>query len=396
MSPTNPSRAEVEGGDEFERAFGRRLPDVLDTDAWVTGPDLGRLYEELERQVTVAANDEERRRADVQSRLIPRLRNHPRAITETGLHSVTPAMVELAHNGLLFSGAVAACDGTSDTHDTLPITITQIGVGLVNYHGPSLTWAHQLFRMDFAGRMDDPDRELEALLSARRGRAGVGVRTDGDISELARRGIQAYAERAILLEKATAHWRMGHGNPTPYELLTGYWASRPAMIDAGLSAMERLVEYGRFLYVPSAPGKRELLTLGYALEPLQYLILWDVRDDLNNIIENGGYERSRVKPRVEAFRDHVGPQVVVGLYRATADAPPQLFYAHRDHVHVAAQIAIADSVLVGHRGFPLLLDTADRICAAEFGGRRLEVAVQQVYAKLDLPYRYLGERETRR
>ena len=102
------------------------------------------------------------------------------------------------------------------------------------------------------------------------------------------------------------------------------------------------------------------------------------------------------KGDADTFRDHVGPQVVVGLYRATADAPPQLFYAHRDHVHVAAQIAIADSVLVGHRGFPLLLDTADRICAAEFGGRRLEVAVQQVYAKLDLPYRYLGERETRR
>ena len=50
------------------------------------------------------------------------------------------------------------------------------------------------------------------------------------------------------------------------------------------------------------------------------------------------------------------------LYRATRLAPAQLFYAHADHAHLAAHIALADSVLQEQRGFPLLIDLADHVC----------------------------------
>ena len=46
------------------------------------------------------------------------------------------------------------------------------------------------------------------------------------------------------------------------------------------------------------------------------------------------------------FRDEVAPHVVVGLYRATRLAPAQLFYAHADHVHLAAAVG-ASRVVTG-------------------------------------------------
>jgi hypothetical protein len=101
-------------------------------------------------------------------------------------------------------------------------------------------------------------------------------------------------------------------------------------------------------------------------------------------------------PKVAAFVQEVGPEIVMGLYRATPHAPAQAFWSHREHVHTAAAIAMADSVLSDHRGFPVLLEVADRMASAAFGGARLRATVQAAYARTDKPFSYLGERDTRR
>jgi hypothetical protein len=98
---------------------------------------------------------------------------------------------------------------------------------------------------------------------------------------------------------------------------------------------------------------------------------------------------------VVKFRDEVAPQVVYGIYRATLLAPPQVFYAHVDHVETAARLAIADSVLLEPRGFPLLIDLADRHCRALYGGGSLEEMAQSAYAAAGAPFRYRSERPTR-
>ncbi len=98
--------------------------------------------------------------------------------------------------------------------------------------------------------------------------------------------------------------------------------------------------------------------------------------------------------RLRQFANEVGSKVVVGVYRASRLAPPQIFYAHIDHAHEAALIALADSTLQEHRGFPMLIDLADRICRATFGGL-LEPSVQQVLVEAREPFRYLPERRTR-
>jgi len=94
--------------------------------------------------------------------------------------------------------------------------------------------------------------------------------------------------------------------------------------------------------------------------------------------------------------EEVGPQIITGLYRASAQAPVRLFYAHRDYACLAALIAMADSVLQEHRGFPMLIDLADLVCRTTFGSNTFNAMIQQAYAEAGTPFRYLGERETRR
>jgi hypothetical protein len=83
------------------------------------------------------------------------------------------------------------------------------------------------------------------------------------------------------------------------------------------------------------------------------------------------------------------------VYRASVLAPPQTFYAHKDHAHVAARIALADSVLLAGRGFPVLIDMADRLCKAPYGGGSLADLANAAYARAGAALRYGSERQNR-
>lgn len=68
-------------------------------------------------------------------------------------------------------------------------------------------------------------------------------------------------------------------------------------------------------------------------------------------------------------------------------------YAHIDHTHEAALIALADSM---HRGFPMLIDLAHTICTEVFGSNSFMASTQLAYTEAGAPFRYLTERQTRR
>lgn len=382
---------------EFEEAFGEPLARTLDLDTWAAGENLAALYARLEAEVSSAVADEDRIRREIRSLVFPRIAQGRRRAPNSGLYQFDVPTLEKAHSGLLFNGGVEACDGTSVVHETLPLSIAQIGVCLVSYHGEQGSWVHRLFRRDLRLRGEDPVQEALEMLERRKDRESIGQESRRDqLSELSRRSIMAYAERAILLEKSTARWRLGHGHPTPYELLTGYWAHYPDMVDAALGLMRRLVlDHQRFVFVPSAPRRRDLLTIGNALNPLEYLILVTIEDDLKRKVERGGY-RGETRRKVQEFALEVGPNVVIGLYRVSEASPPYIFYAHTDHAQMAALIAMADSALQLHRGFPMLIDIADTVCRSTFGADGFMSSVHLAYTETGQPFRYLTERETRR
>ncbi len=338
---------------EFEAAFGEPIAQALDLETWKPGEDLLALYARTAREVEDAVRQEDEIRKRIRDVVFSRLRERTGAPAEAGVYQATMDEIEKVHRGLLFNGGVEACDGTSIPHDTLPLTIVQIGVCLVSYSGDQGSWVQRLYRRDLRVGGTDPVEQTLEVLERRRRRAAFDVNSSRDnLSELAQRGIMTYAERAVLLQRSHALWRMGHGNPAPYELLTG--SGMPELLSRSLDILNQLIlEHKRFVFVPSAPP-RWLLTIGNALNPLEYAVVDHVTRDMEKIAE-GHYRGAwrQFLPRVHEFVAEAGPRVIIGAFKASRIAPPQLFYAHADYVHAAAHIALADSLLQEHRGFPM-------------------------------------------
>jgi hypothetical protein len=283
---------------------------------------------------------------------------------------------------------VESCDGSVAIHDALPLSIVRIGVCLVSYDGKQNRYSQQLFRRDLQLQEGDLIEQLVTMLDRRRARPGLEANDQHDaLSELSRRGILAYAERAVLARESAAIWRMGHGTPMPVELLSG--SGSMELFEAGMRVLRELVEgHRRFLFVQSSPRERDWLTIGQALEPFQFAILDSLEDRLQRIVEAAHYYGPRYRDLAQRFAQEVGARIAVGVYRVSAFAPATLFYAHVEHAAEAALVAMADSALQRHRGFPLLLDLASHFCQEHFGSEALHSVALEAYADAGAPFRY--------
>jgi hypothetical protein len=381
---------------EIEAALGEPFSHTLDVASWDRGLTHAAL-EKLETQIADAVRQEHEIVKTVRKEVFPLIEGGEGAPSCAGVYQATLDDIDTAQRKVLFNVGVAAVDGTVKSHDTLPLTITQIGVSLVSYAGEQGAWTHRVFRRELRAKGPEVSRDevLDALLK-RRGRGGVGQpdkkRKEGRMSELLGRGLMSYSERVVLADHAETPWRMGHGTLAPYELLTG--SGNMDLLHAGLAAVRRLVDHEQFVFVPSADGDRLLLTLGLALRPLEYAIVHSDEERMRGIVRGGHYGQDHAHV-AESFVDDVGPAIVVGVYRTYADVPAQVFYAHSDTAHEAAIIAMADSVLQSHRGFPTLIDVADIACKAYTGLDAFVPGIQAGYSRSGSPLLFLPERETR-
>jgi hypothetical protein len=380
---------------EFEVSFGESLDRTLDLETWDDGKDLNTIFAKLDEEVSRALTQEDELRKQVRKVVFPKIASRPNAPKGAGVFKATRKQLQDTQVNVLFNGGVEACDGTCAVHDTLPLTVTQIGVCLVSYLGQQGAWGHRLYRKDLHMRGQDPLNEALESLQRRQQRAGVDHESHRDqLSELGRRGIMSYAERAVLRWKSKAPWRMGHGQPAPYELLTG--SGSMDFLRRSIDLLEELIlNFKRFVFVPSAPGERLLLTIGHALRPLEFAVVENSVRRLDQILTKG-HLRAEHRDRAEAFTKEAGPAILIGVYRTYAESPPQIFYAHADCIQDAALIAIADSLLQAQRAFPTLIDLADTVCSSLFGTEGFNSTIQTAYAKHGHPLRFLGERETRR
>ena len=303
---------------------------------------------------------EERLHRTIRGELFPRLRTPVWPPPSAGHHAdVTRDELEAIHHGLLFNGGVEACDGAFHMHDTLALTLYQIGVTLVSHQGNGGTWSQRLFRRDLRQECSDPVDEVIAILERRNEKA---ARSE-EMSTLIQKTLLGYAERAILLDRSTAVWRMGHGNPVPYELLVG--GGSVELMEASLNALRRLIAgHKKFLFVAREPRERDLLTVGHALAPWEFAVVKTLEQSLEHWLHQRrfslGAERSPLwdgKPLpapdwIPKFIREIASQVVVGVFRATPLGRPAQSGAS-DHVQVAALIAIADAMFQEETGVPL-------------------------------------------
>ena len=109
-------------------------------------------------------------RTRIRDVIFPELRNRVGAPPNAGVYQSTVSEIEHVHCGYLFNGAVEACDGNSIPHDTLPLTIVQIGVSLVSYRGGQGSWVHRLYRRDLrvsgSNPVNEPSHYLKIAINA--------------------------------------------------------------------------------------------------------------------------------------------------------------------------------------------------------------------------------------
>lgn len=384
LSPTGGRALSV---DDFKKAFGEDFSDAIDINTWSIGANLSELYPVIEAEWLQAKADENKNHKIFRETVFPQVKKLGR-VPYAGLHddvNDVRQLLDKVHKGFLFNGAVTACGSTHAIFNTVPLTITQIGICLVNYEKQHGSYSHRLFRRDLRFKGDDPIQEALDLIQKRRSDDNAGDKRSA-MSNLAVRGIKAYTERAILLEKkdAKTKWLLGNGSPAPYELMTGFWGSRKEMKEKSIDLMSRLIlEHRRFVYVHNCEKKPDLWTLGNALNPFEYLILDSLEDDLVQRVELGG-TRGDIRKSYADFAKEVGSKIVRGIYRVSRQAPPQIFYGHIDHIRTAALIAMADSVFQLHNGSPMLLDLASNLCQINFSKNDLFSSIQQASIKAEV------------
>ncbi len=206
----------------FAEQFDESIREAIDIENWQLGRDINAEFERIAREIREADRFETQNEKRIREEIFPLLAKSSRKLKNAGLHRAVRADIEAVHRGLLFNGGVEACDGVVQVHDTLPLSIYQIGVSLVSYLGAQGHYGQRLFRHDLRQKGLSLDDELFDFLE-RRDRRDASQRPPGAdrLGELVQKAILSYAERAILLRHSDAGWLMGHGNPVPYELLTG-------------------------------------------------------------------------------------------------------------------------------------------------------------------------------
>src|SRR5437879_2708304 len=109
----------------FREAFGESLRSVLDLESWRSGEDLEAVHARIAAEVEAAVRQELRLHDPLRRQIFPRLRALPGAPPNAGPYKASQDYLRQIHEGLLFTGAVEACDATQYTHETLPLAVTQ-------------------------------------------------------------------------------------------------------------------------------------------------------------------------------------------------------------------------------------------------------------------------------
>ncbi len=378
---------------EYRRVTGEAIESTLDIDSWLPADRYIETIGRLQAEIDASLQDVAATNAAIREKILPALKSRPGRPSCGGHYKTDVAALRETHRDVLFNGLVCAADGTSLVFQTLPLTIVQVGVAAVNYMGDNGTWGHRIYRRDVRLQADDA---IEQALAALEHQAQRDENAE-PMSDMLRRAMMTFGERVVLADKTNKPWRMGHGNPLPKELLTG--SGFPEVITMSVPVLRRLLlENEQVVFVPSSTGNMLLRTIGDALLPLEYAIVTDFDDYLRKLVDQGHYGTQRfgeAKALLDEFVRDIRHELVMGVYRVSPHSPAQVFFCHKNKAHEAAHIAMADSLLVEYRGFPMLLDIADHLCGGMFPSDALVRPAAAAYASGAQPTQYASERSTR-
>lgn len=372
--------------DTFQQAFGVDFNDTINVDNWNSGFDLSKFVSQTEEDWIKVKKRQSENQKTIRESFFPRIKELA-LVPHAGLCenvSEIKNLVERVQNGFLFNGAVTACASTIASYQTVPLTINQIGVCLINYERQHGTYSHTLIRSpELRFKSENPLKDVINLIERRKGEED-GRNKERKVSEIAIRGIRAYMERLLLLERKNekSKWILGNGELLPHELMRGFWAGKRELSEKSLGLIKKIVEHQRFVYVQGCEKFEDLWMFGDALLPFEYLVIDSVENIWTQRIISGNI-RPPIRDDYMNFAKEVGSKIVQGIYRVSPQAEPQIFYGHIDHIRTAALVAMADSVFQLYKGRPMLLDLASNICQMSFNQNDLASTIHQASIKAE-------------
>lgn len=367
---------------------------AIDPENWQTPGDYYRNIPMTTRAAVAAVVESDSRlREELRDIYLPALKRQNRILA---WERASDRYIELLQQKKLYAGRVVAADGTLDRYASLSFVGAQIGLTRVSYQGDTgqvvanlMLWSREL------------PRETSAADIARAIRERAQISRDG-LSNLLLHALMTYKEREFLLESGPDVFKLIHGPMFPYEMLTG--AGRAHALTTCLKIIGKLVDDGHYAAIVSSSTDGELLDLGLALDAREYLIVQHGADILQSFLGDANFTRTPIaqyagKSQIDVFEEFMcsyGSRVVQGVVKAHAQSRPFVFFCNSDNVDEAVHMLLADAENTGPRGFPLLIDLADRYCADSFKASEYTARVNAEFTRATGgSLMYQSERSTR-
>ncbi len=138
---------EISAGD-FVASYGESLERTLNLDTWERGENLDRMFARLDREIGDSLEREDDFCRQIRDVVLRQIAIRPNAPPGAGVFEAKIDDLKTVQEQVLFNGAVEACYGMSASYDTLPVSITQLGVCLASYAGEQGAWVYRLYRRD--------------------------------------------------------------------------------------------------------------------------------------------------------------------------------------------------------------------------------------------------------
>ncbi len=265
------------------------------------------------------------------------------------LIKLDPAAIEAASNVLATD--TVAIDGTRAQVSMLSGIRGQLGVVAIRYSGDMtsyVTYVTEVTYSDF-----DPDADIEEVVAKR-------SKDEFAVSELVVRALLAYNERHRALEQPQ-RWCILQGELFPFELRSGLGKLKG--LGVALDLFQRMTERKTIGAVVSDTSSPDI-NYGFALEPLEFFTITNLKTEYDQWLESGAKFNPDDEETFRTFNDKYACHILKAVYRV--GQRPFMFYAHEDYIHEFAALLAADALHIPERGFPLLIDYADSVCASLF------------------------------
>lgn len=284
-----------------------------------------------------------------------------------------PTVVEQLQRKRLYTGGVAAVDGTHSPINTISMVGAQIGVIRVGYQGATGQAVMQLRQCGLSVPRTATVADIRTAVESR-------SKLPNLLPARYVTAIRNYKEREMMLTAGPDVFKVGHGPLISHEMLIG--GGRRHILQPCLQLIGQLIDDGAYAMIVSSANDTTLRMLGMSLEPGEYLIVDDgtaiLGDFLHGTDEDGEMRAHYTatprpeyggKSQVQIFTEFMGAygsRFVRRVMRAHRSAPPYVFYCNLNRYEEAVHMLFADAANTGARGFPLLVDLADQMCSSSF------------------------------